>query len=61
MLLYINGMPVKPTDFVAGPKDKPYYNIEVRCQITDLVMRFNHTQFYNENPIWIDVLRTRYE
>ncbi len=50
MDLIINGWLVKVTNFTPSKNDNSYYNVEVKAYNFPVTMRFNHTQFYRENP-----------
>ena len=61
MILQINGWLCEPTDFTPTKDDNPYYNIEVKLVRTSMKLRFNHTQFYRENPEWVLILKRLYD
>ena len=61
MILIINDWLGEVTDFKPTGKDNPYYNVEIQLLRNPMKLRFNHTQFYRENPEYIPTLKILYE
>jgi hypothetical protein len=62
MILIINGWMTETTNFKPSEKDNKYYNVEVKLvALPSMKLRFNHKQFYKENPEYIQALQKIYK
>ena len=61
MVLIINGWLGEVTDFKPGVKDNPEYNVEIQLLRNPMKLRFKHTQFYRENPEYVQTLKRLYD